>query len=199
MSTVETDAETAQLTLPDLLGQDLDVVFVGINPSVFSAARGHVFARPGNRFWRCFSRSTLSLAARRALGVEELRPMHDRALLEHGFGFTDLVKRATVRAADVAASEFAASMAALLAKLERYQPRIACFHGITGYRRVHEAIVSTRTDPLLGLQAHPIGRTRLFVIPNPSGANAHVKPAEQTRWYDSVYACLADLRAHDVS
>jgi hypothetical protein len=94
-------------TLPDLLRDGLEVVFVGINPSVFSATRGHYFARPTNRFWHAFSRSALSRKARQAMGVIVLTPEHDRALLEHGFGFTDLVKRPTARAAEIAPDELA--------------------------------------------------------------------------------------------
>jgi len=186
------DSENGQLTLPDLLRDELDVVFIGINPSIFSASHGHYFARPTNRFWPCFSRSKLSRAAKQAMGVAQLKPEHDRALLDHGFGFTDLVKRATVKAADLAPAEFASGIALLTAKLERHRPRIACFHGITGYRRVHRAMTSTKFDPGLGLQMLRIARTRLFVVPNPSGANAHVTPADQTRWYDRLAGCLAD-------
>lgn len=172
-------------TLPDLLRDGLDVVFVGINPSVYSARRGHYFARPTNRFWRAFSRSRLSEAARAALGVAVLTPEHDRSLLDHGFGFTDLVKRATPRAADVA-RELPAGIAALAAKLERHRPRLACFHGVTGYRPVHRFLTGDRTAPRLGAQAARIGGTRLFVVPNPSGANAHATPAAQTQWYDRL-------------
>ena len=92
-------------TLPDLLRDGLDVVFVGINPSVFSAAQGHYFARKINRFWPAFSRSRLSLGARKALGVEQLVAEHDRALQDYGFGFTDLVKRPSPRSTDLTRSE----------------------------------------------------------------------------------------------
>src|SRR3984957_17636139 len=92
-------------TLPDLLRTGLDVVFVGINPSVFSAEQGHYFARKINRFWPAFSRSVLSLAARRAWGVERLEPIHDSQLQDHGFGFTDMVKRASLRASDLGGGE----------------------------------------------------------------------------------------------
>src|SRR4029079_13546781 len=85
-------------TLPDLLRDGLDVVFVGINPSLYSVAQVHYFARRTNRFWPCFSRSVLSEAARRALGVARLEPEQDCSLPAHGFGFTDLVKRPTARA-----------------------------------------------------------------------------------------------------
>jgi TDG/mug DNA glycosylase family protein len=181
-----TVSDVSELTLPDLLRPGLNIVFVGINPSLFSAERGHYFARTTNRFWPCFSRSVLSREARQALGIEMLKPQHDRALLDHGFGFTDLVKRPTARADQLDASELAAGVAQLTAKLERDGPRIACFHGITGFRAVHRALAVTAPAPQLGEQPWRLGPTRLFVIPNPSPANAHATPAEQTRWYDRL-------------
>jgi double-stranded uracil-DNA glycosylase len=185
------DDATDKHTLPDLLREGLDIIFVGINPSVFSATQGHYFARRTNRFWPCFSRSTLSAAARQALAVDQLDPTHDRALLAHGFGFTDLVKRPTARAHQLDPKELAPGVAQLVAKLERYQPRIACFHGITGFRHVHATLQPLAAKPVLGPQPWRISGTRVFVIPNPSPANAHATPAEQTRWYDRLGAALA--------
>ncbi len=183
-------AEDEVPALPDLLRGGLNVVFVGINPSIFSARKGHYFARPTNRFWRAFSGSELSRGAREAMSVALLTPEQDRALLEHGFGFTDLVKRPTLRAAEVAPAEFAAGIAALQAKLEQHRPRIACFQGITGYRWVHRAIAPGAPEPTLGLQSAHIRKTRLFVAPSPSGANAHATPAALTAWYDRLAASL---------
>ena len=180
-----------RLTLPDLLCDQLDIVFVGINPSIYSAAKGHYFARPGNRFWPCFSRSTLSRVARESLGVRELVPNHDRALLEHGFGFTDLVKRATVRASELDEAEFARGVTRLERLIERHRPRFACFHGVTGYRHLHAVIAGTRAPPQLGLQPLRLCGTRLFLVPSPSGANAHFSRADQTRWYDELAGCLS--------
>ncbi len=177
-------------TLPDLLKTGLDVVFVGINPSVFSAERGHYFARPTNRFWPCLSGSILSEAVRETLCVEKLRPEHDRALLDHGIGFTDVVKRATPKAGDLTPSEFAAGARHLLARLDRYRPRIACFHGVTGYRHIHRALTGTAAELSLGLQDLRMGPTRVYLVPNPSGANAHFTPDDQTRWYDRLAECL---------
>jgi TDG/mug DNA glycosylase family protein len=173
-------------SLPDLLRQGLDVVFVGINPSLYSVARGHYFARSSNRFWSCFSRSLLSKNARRALCVEMLEPRHDRALAEHGFGFTDVVKRATARASELSLSEFTAGVADLAAKMEYHRPRVACFHGVTGYKHVARALDPGAAPSVLGAQALRIGVTRCFLVPSPSGANAHFTPAEQTRWYDRL-------------
>ncbi|HWG78988.1 MAG TPA: mismatch-specific DNA-glycosylase [Stellaceae bacterium] len=177
-------------TLPDLLADELDVVFIGINPSLYSAARGHYFARPSNRFWPCFSRSMLSGRAREGLGIAQLTPEHDHVLLRYGFGFTDLVKRPTVRASDLTVDEFESGVASVRAMIERRRPRMACFHGITGYRRVHQAIAASDPSPVLGLQPARIFRTRLFVVPSPSGANAHVSRAEQIHWYDRLAECM---------
>lgn len=179
-------ADAAETTLPDLLADGLSVVFVGINPSVFSVARGHYFARPGNRFWPCFSRSILSASVRQALGVTALQPQHDVALPAYGFGFTDVVKRPTPRASEVRPSEFAAGVADLVSKLERYRPRIACFHGVTGYRHVHQAFEAATARFVLGPQSLRIGRTMLYLVPSPSAANAHFTPADQTLWYDRL-------------
>ncbi|MGA3000501.1 MAG: mismatch-specific DNA-glycosylase [Acetobacteraceae bacterium] len=178
------------MTLPDLLRDGLDIVFIGINPSLYSAAQGHYFARKTNRFWPAFSRSILSAPARRSLGVEQLTPVHDATLLDHGIGFTDVVKRATARADELDADEFAAATLDLVAKLENFQPRIACFHGMMGYRPFVRLHAPTLPQPVLGEQTLCIGRTRLFVIPNPSPANAHASPAMQTEWYDRIAAAL---------
>jgi len=178
-------------TLPDLLRVGLDVVFVGINPSVYSVQKGHYFARPGNRFWPCFSLSSLSKAARRALGVERLEPRHDQGLLAHGFGFTDVAKRATVGVADLRPGELAAGVADLTAKLRNCRPRFACFHGVTGYRHVVRALGHPDAPALqLGQQTLCIGPVCCYVVPNPSGANAHFTRAEQTDWYNRLAQLL---------
>jgi len=174
-------------TLPDLLAERLSVIFIGINPSCYSVERGHYFARPGNRFWPAFSRSRLSLAARQALGVAALGPEHDALLPPHGIGFTDVVKRATARATDLAPGELAAAAPALRAKLDRWRPRIACCHGVTGYRPFREAVLGLAGKGAgLGPQSETLGATRLFVVPNPSGGNAHFSLADQAAWYDSL-------------
>jgi double-stranded uracil-DNA glycosylase len=184
--------------LPDLLRTGLAIVFVGINPSVYSARCGHYFARPTNRFWAAFSRSTLSAAARHALGVDLLRPEHDAALLDHGFGFTDVVKRPTSNAGQLAPGELAAAVPALLGKLTELRPRVACFHGVTGYRPFRRAVFAgdARAPLSLGLQDEAIGTTRIFVVPNPSPANAHATPALQTEWYDRLAELSERLRSH---
>lgn len=187
---VDDTMNESSASLPDLLRPGLYVVFVGINPSIYSVQQGHYFARRTNRFWPAFSRSLLSLAVRKALGVEALLPEHDHLLPDHGFGFTDAVKRASARATDVTPAEFAEGVASLVAKLEETVPRIACFHGIMAYRPLYRALTGTKDDPHLGLQPLCVGRTQLFLAPNPSPANAHFTPADQTRAYDDLATCL---------
>ncbi|MGO9133779.1 MAG: mismatch-specific DNA-glycosylase [Methylovirgula sp.] len=180
----------ASATLPDLLVPGLDVVFVGINPSLYSVEQGHYFARRTNRFWPAFSRSNISRPIREALGVEALLPEHDRLMPAHGFGFTDAVKRASARATDITPLEFAAGVESLVAKLEKLTPRFACFHGIMAFRPLYRALTGTKDEPALGLQALTIAKTSLFLAPNPSPANAHFTPADQTRFYDELALCL---------
>ena len=172
--------------MPDLLREDLDLVFIGINPSVYSVEQGHYFARKTNRFWPAFSRSVLSLPARLALGVDRLEPIHDAALLDHGIGFSDAVKRPTARADQLSAREFGVGVRHLIWKLEMLRPRIACFQGMMGYRPFLKALDPNADKPELGEQPRRLGQTTLFVIPNPSPANAHASPAEQTAWYDRI-------------
>jgi double-stranded uracil-DNA glycosylase len=179
--------------LPELFFPGLDVVFVNINPAVYSVESGHYFARKSNKFWPCISASRLTLAMRTDLGVDRLGPEHDVLLPRFGIGFTDLVARPTPRASDVKPAEFVAGVAVLVEKIERLQPRIACFQGITGYRYVHAAFAQTSADPVLGLQAPRIGRTRFFLVPNPSGANAHFTRTEQTHWYDRLSDAIDTL------
>jgi len=177
-------------TLDDLLKRNLDVVFVGINPSIYSVEHGHYFARPGNRFWPCLSRSKLSAPARKALHVDALGPEHDRALQQFGIGFTDVAKRPTAKASDLPLKELAAGVDALLDKLHKFKPRIACFHGITGYRHVHDIIADKSTVAKHGFQSVQLGTTRIYLAPNPSGANAHFTREDQVRAYDEIAAAL---------
>jgi TDG/mug DNA glycosylase family protein len=185
------DAQGEVVTLPDLLREGLDIVIVGINPSIFAARQGHYFARRSNRFWPALTRSNLGERARRQLGVERLEPAHDRALVDCGFGFTDLVKRPTENVSKLSPAELAAGVADLVVKLERFAPRVACFHGLTGFRYVHAALFAADPKPALGLQPRRIGTTRLFVVPHPSAANAHFTLADQIRWYDALADALA--------
>jgi TDG/mug DNA glycosylase family protein len=174
-------------TLPDYLRSGLDLVFVGINPGLYSALKGHYFARSTNRFWPAFTRSKLSARVREGLSVEILGPEHDVQLLGLGIGFTDVVKRASRNAAELDRADFVRWAPRLLDKLRRSGPRVACFHGLTAYRPfLALALGETERAPTLGVQPEVIGATRLFVVPNPSPANAHFTLADQAGWYDRL-------------
>ena len=174
-------------TLPDYLRAGLDLVFIGINPGLYSVARGHYFARTTSRFWPGFSASKLSERMRLGLKVERLFPEHDSQLVNFGIGLTDVVKRPSSNAAELSAKDFAEWVPRLLEKIERFRPRVACFHGLTAYRPFLQ--LALRCDDrkcALGPQEKLIGETRLYVVPNPSPANAHFTLADQTRWYDRL-------------
>ncbi len=174
-------------TLPDYLRPGLDLVFVGINPGLYSVERGHYFARPTSRFWPAFSRSVLSARIRASLRKPRLGPEDDRALRRFGIGFTDVVKVPSQSAGDLRPRDYRVWAPKLRARLETVTPRVACFHGLTGYRAfTRYALNEPRRDWRLGVQPLRLGRTRLFVIPNPSPANAHFQMPDYVAWYDRV-------------
>ena len=162
-------------TLPDLLAPDLTILFCGINPGLYTAAIGHSFGRPGNRFWPALFAGGLT--------PRLYSPFEDRALLELGFGLTNLVSRATARADELTADEIRAGALRLRRKLARYRPRICAIVGIGAYR-----VAFNRPRATLGLQEEMIHDTRLFILPNTSGLNAHYQPADLARRF-------AELRA----
>ena len=176
-------------TLPDLMRPGMMLVFVGINPSVISVEQGHYFARKTNRFWPAFSASRLSEEARRGLGVERLGPEYDAALLKYGIGFTDVVKVPSANVSVVTPAMYKEWSPRLAERLERHGPRVACFHGLMGFRPfVRFGLGRPELEKGLGLGAQELtmGRTRLFVVPNPSPANAHFTSAQQAEWYDRL-------------
>jgi double-stranded uracil-DNA glycosylase len=125
-----------------------------------------------------------------------LTPAHDAALLGFGIGFTDVVKRPSANAADLARRDFAAGAPQLGVRLRRYRPRVACFHGLTAYRPfVRFALRRADLVPRLGPQTETIGSTRLYVVPNPSPANAHFTVADQAGWYDRLSDFIEAVRS----
>ncbi len=157
------DATRAR-TLPDTVGPDMRLLVVGLNPSVYSADRGVGFARPGNRFW----------PAALAAGIVTRDRDTRHAFLAHGIGFTDLVKRATARADELTRDEYRAGAARVAALVEWLQPAAVCFAGLSGYR---DAVDRRAT---VGWQPEPFGGRPAYVMPNPSGINAHATPADLT-------------------
>ncbi|HLJ60421.1 MAG TPA: mismatch-specific DNA-glycosylase [bacterium] len=181
-------------TLPDYLRAHLRLVFVGINPGLYSVERGHYFARTTSRFWPAFSHSTLSAPVRAELGRTMLGPEDDRRLLRFGIGFTDVVKVPSRNAAALRPADFRTWAPRLLHRLESCRPRTACFHGVTAYRAfARYALGEARSDWPLGAQSLTVGDTRVFVVPNPSPANAHFRIEDQIRWYDRLTEFLEGL------
>jgi TDG/mug DNA glycosylase family protein len=186
-------------TLPDLLKPGLRLVFVGINPSLYSVHRGHYFARTTSRFWPAFSRSRLSQEVRHALGRDELGPEDDELLLDFGIGFTDVVKIASSNASSIKPADYAMWAPRLLDRLDACGAGMVCFHGVTGYRAfLRYALDSPREDPTLGLQERMLGNARIFLAPNPSPANAHFRPEDQVRFYDDLSNLLPSTEPHPV-
>jgi double-stranded uracil-DNA glycosylase len=174
-------------TLPDYVAPGMRLVLVGINPSSYSVRQGRYFARKTSRFWPAFSRSRLSAPVRAALGRDALGPEDDARLLDFGIGFTDVVKEPSATASQLTPALYAEWAPRLLARLEGLQPRVAAFHGVTAYRGfARHALGEPKPMHGLGAQERRIGATRLFVVPNPSPANAHVRPEEQAAWYDRL-------------
>jgi TDG/mug DNA glycosylase family protein len=146
--------------VPDVLAPDLDVLFCGINPSLTSAARRHHFARPGNRFWPALHLGGLT--------PRLLTPDEDRELPRYGLGVTNVVDRPTRTAAELDAAELRAGAEALTALVERWRPRVLAVLGVAAWR-----VAFDRPRAALGLQAETVGGAATWVVPNPSGLNAH--------------------------
>ena len=154
--------------LPDIIARNLKVLFCGINPGLYSAAVGHHFARPGNRFW----------TALRSAGFTERTfvPSEDRLLLKLGYGLTNLVARATAQANELTAEELVIGRRRLERKVRRYAPRLIAILGIGAYR-----VAFGRPHATLGAQRERLGRSRLWVLPNPSGLNASHQAVDLAR------------------
>lgn len=155
------------LLLPDVLDEGLSVVFCGLNPGLTSAVRGHHFATPGNRFWPALSRSGFTPGP--------YSPDRDRELSRLGLGFTNLVARTTRGSDELAPEEFVRGARELRGKILDLAPGWLAFLGITGYREAFGV-----RHPKVGPQEATIGRTRLWLLPNPSGRNAHYPPGKLT-------------------
>ena len=162
-------------------GPGLRVLFVGINPSLRSAEVGHHFARPGNRFWTALHRAGFT--------PRVLAPHEDGLLPAFGIGVTNFVSRPTRAAAELTAAELRAGAAALDATVRAWQPRLVAVVGVVAYRMAFR-----RSAAELGLQCEQVGGRPVWVLPNPSGLNAHYKPADFARLYAEarLYAMSLD-------
>lgn len=145
--------------IPDVIAPGLRVLFCGINPGLYSGAVGHHFARPGNRFWKVLHRAGFT--------DRELSPFDDRELLDVGIGITNLVGRTTAAAAELDGAELRRGATRLARKVERYRPRFVAFAGMGAYRTAFR-----RPRAALGLQPETLGGAVVWLLPNPSGAQA---------------------------
>ena len=153
-------AAAAGKGIRDVVGPNLRVLFVGINPGLYTAATGHHFARPGNRFWPALHAAGFS--------ARLLHPSEQRELLSRGYGITNLVNRATATADEVAPEEFIVGRRRLAAKVRRLQPKVVAFLGVGAYCH---AFGMRRA--VLGEQRERFEGARVWVLPNPSGLNAN--------------------------
>ncbi|WP_416972968.1 G/U mismatch-specific DNA glycosylase [Streptomyces sp. 4F14] len=146
--------------VPDVAAPGLRVLFCGINPGLMTAATGHHFARPGNRFWPVLHLSGFT--------PRQLKPAEQSQLLSYGLGITNVVARASARADELSAEEYREGGRILSAKVTRLKPRWLAVVGITAYRAAFDD-----RHARVGPQERVIGDTRVWVLPNPSGLNAH--------------------------
>jgi double-stranded uracil-DNA glycosylase len=146
--------------VPDVIAPELDVLFCGINPGTYSGAVRHHFARPGNRFWRTLHNSGFT--------DRVLSSFEEDELLRFGLGITNLVERATATADALTDDELKDGARRLGVKLTRFRPRWVAFLGLTSYRTAFADRNAT-----IGPQERTFGATRVWLLPNPSGLNAH--------------------------
>jgi TDG/mug DNA glycosylase family protein len=167
--------------MPDLIAPGLRILFCGINPSVYSAVVGYHFARPGNRFW----------PALHASGFTErlLAPSEQEELLALGYGITNVVDRATVSADVLTAEELAEGGRRLEAKVRRYRPRCLAVLGIGAWRTAFG-----HPKASLGAQPQTLGGARVWVLPNPSGLNAHYRPVDLARLFRELRLAVERVR-----
>jgi TDG/mug DNA glycosylase family protein len=157
----------------DLIAPDLKALFCGINPGLYSAAIGHHFGRPGNRFWPAVYAGGFS--------DRLLSPYEERELLPRGYGITNIVARASARADDLTEEELREGARILKRKVVRYRPAFIAFLGITAYRSAFQ-----RPQAVLGRQAEKLGESTIWILPNPSGLNAHHSAADLARLFGEL-------------
>jgi double-stranded uracil-DNA glycosylase len=165
----------ADRTVDDVIGPGLAVLFCGINPGLYSGAVGHHFARPGNRFWRVLEGSGFT--------DRRLSPFEEAELLGFSLGITNLVNRATATAAGVGAEELVRGVGGLRRKAGRFEPGYIAVLGLTAYRTAFARPLAS-----IGLQKEKLGPSRMWLLPNPSGLNAHYQ-------MPALIEAFAELRA----
>ncbi|MEU1301719.1 G/U mismatch-specific DNA glycosylase [Streptomyces shenzhenensis] len=172
--------------VPDVAADGLRVLFSGINPGLLTAATGHHFARPGNRFWPVLQLSGFT--------PRLLKPSEQQELLTYGLGITNVVARATARADELSAAEYVEGGRLLAAKVTRLRPRWLAVVGVTAYR----AAFGER-GAQVGPQERRVGDTRVWVLPNPSGLNAHWTAATMAAEFGRLREAASDRPGRPVT
>jgi TDG/mug DNA glycosylase family protein len=165
-------------TVPDVIAPQLRVLFCGINPGLYSGATGHHFARPGNRFWPVLHRAGFT--------ERVLAPAEEGVSLQHGLGVTNLVARTTAAADELTKDELIAGCRRLQAKVARYRPRIVAVLGVGAYR-----VAFGRPKAVIGRQDESLGSAAVWVLPNPSGLNAHYQLPQLVRIFRALHEVAA--------
>jgi TDG/mug DNA glycosylase family protein len=165
----------------DVIAPGLKVLFCGINPGLYSGAMGHHFARPGNRFWPALHRSGFT--------DRVYDPAEERELLNLGMGITNVVMRTTAGAQELSGAELRAGARRLARKVKRYRPKYLAILGMQAYRTGFG-----KPKAKLGPQEASIGSTRVWVLPNPSGLNAHYTLAGMEKKFAELRAVVKELR-----
>ena len=169
--TAEELQAAAGRSIPDVIAPGLRVLFVGINPGLYSGATGRHFARPGNRFWPTIHRAGFT--------PRQFAPDEPDDLLELGIGITNIVNRTTATAAELSRDELIAGGGQLRETVAQYRPDVVAVLGVTAFRTAFE-----RPSAAVGRQDERIGDTDVWVLPNPSGLNAHYQLPELVRLFE---------------
>ncbi|HEX3593650.1 MAG TPA: G/U mismatch-specific DNA glycosylase [Polyangiaceae bacterium] len=167
--------------MPDIIEKNLRVLFVGINPGLYSGAVGHHFARPGNRFWPALEKSGFT--------DTRLSPFDEHELRRYELGITNVVARTTARADELTTDELRRGADLLATKVRRYRPAFVAILGVTAFRAAFE-----RPRAVLGAQPEEVSGARLWVLPNPSGLNAHHQLDDLARLFRELRLSAPPLR-----
>jgi TDG/mug DNA glycosylase family protein len=166
-------AAARERTVPDVLAPGLRIVFVGINPGLWSGATGFHFAKPGNRFWKAIHLAGLTPTL--------FEPDESAHLLRHGLGITNLVMRTTAMASELTDDELRLGARDLEAKIKGFRPAKLAFLGLSAYR-----LAFGQPKAVVGRQEESVGGAETWVLPNPSGLNAHYQLADLSREYAAL-------------
>ena len=172
-------ALTKRKGVPDVIAEDLRLLFCGINPGLYSAATGHHFARPGNRFWPALHAGGFT--------PRLLSPFEEDDLLQWGFGLTNLLARATVAADELTVEELIKGQQRLARKVKRYRPRLLAVLGVDAYRKAF-----SEKQVTVGPQERTLEGVPIWVLPNPSGLNAHWRPPELAKLFSTLRRAVKD-------